>query len=42
MGKDAIITDEAIFNDVSATINKAMKKSYDKNNSTTLIARTAF
>ncbi len=34
--------DEAIFNDTSETIRKALQKAYDKSNSTTEICKTAF
>lgn len=42
MQNDAELTDEAIFEDTSATIRKALEKSYQLNNSKTTIAKTAF
>lgn len=42
MGKDIVMTDEAIFSDTSATIRKAIVKSHEKNSSKTNIARTSF
>ena len=34
--------DEAIFNDTSETIRKALQKAFDKNNNKTEICKTAF
>lgn len=42
MGEDAVITDEAIFSDVSEIIRKAIEDTFTKNNSTTHFAKTAF
>lgn len=42
MGKDIVMTDEAIFSDTSATIRKALEKTHAKNSSKTQIAKTAF
>lgn len=42
MQNDAELTDEAIFEDTSATIRKALEKSHQLNNSKTTIAKTAF
>ncbi|WP_271393697.1 Glu/Leu/Phe/Val dehydrogenase dimerization domain-containing protein [Aequorivita sinensis] len=36
------MTDEAIFNDISNTIKKAIQNTFDKNNSKTNISKTAF
>ena len=42
MGKDIVMTDEAIFSDTSAVIRKALEKTHQKNSSKTHIARTGF
>lgn len=42
MGGDSLITDEAIFDDVSTTIYNALKKIHAQNNSHYLLAKTAF
>lgn len=42
MGKDIVMTDEAIFSDTSETIHKALEKTHAKNSSKTQIAKTAF
>jgi glutamate dehydrogenase/leucine dehydrogenase len=42
MGKDIVMTDEAIFSDTSATIGNALKRSHAQNSSKTNIARTSF
>jgi len=42
MQADIKMTDSAIFADISATIEEALKKSYAANNSKTNIAKTAF
>jgi glutamate dehydrogenase/leucine dehydrogenase len=42
MGKDIVMTDEAIFNDTSETIRKALVRSHEQNSSKTNIARTSF
>ncbi|WP_299442799.1 Glu/Leu/Phe/Val dehydrogenase dimerization domain-containing protein [uncultured Aquimarina sp.] len=42
MERRVLMTDEAIFNDTSQTINDAIQRIFDKNNSKTNISRTAF
>ena len=42
MEKKVLMTDEAIFNDTSETIKRAMKKAYSLNKSKTNISATAF
>ncbi|GAL68936.1 Glu/Leu/Phe/Val dehydrogenase family protein [Jejuia pallidilutea] len=42
MERKVLMTDEAIFNDTSQTIKKALKKVYNKNKSKTEISATAF
>ncbi|UJP66372.1 Glu/Leu/Phe/Val dehydrogenase dimerization domain-containing protein [Mongoliitalea daihaiensis] len=42
MSDEVELTDEAIFHDVSHTIQKAMKRTFDTNPSTTRIAQTSF
>jgi glutamate dehydrogenase/leucine dehydrogenase len=42
MEKDAVIEDKNIFEDVSKTIERALKNTYQKNNSPKHIAKTAF
>jgi glutamate dehydrogenase/leucine dehydrogenase len=42
MEKDAVIEDKNIFEDVSKTIERALKNTYQKNNSIKHIAKTAF
>jgi glutamate dehydrogenase/leucine dehydrogenase len=42
MTEDAVLTDEAIFSDVSITIQKALAKSHAKNQDKKNIAKTAF
>lgn len=42
MEKDTVIDDKNIFEDVSKTIEHALKNTYQKNNSTKHIAKTAF
>lgn len=42
MEKDAVTEDKNIFEDVSKTIERALKNTYQKNNSTKHIAKTAF
>jgi len=41
MSEKAIVTDEAIFKDVSKTINRALKKTFEKNPEKTLLAQTS-
>ncbi|MBS9523531.1 amino acid dehydrogenase [Litoribacter ruber] len=42
MSEKAVLTDDGIFKDVSRTIAKAMKKTYEKNPSKTRIAQSSF
>jgi glutamate dehydrogenase/leucine dehydrogenase len=42
MGKEIVMTDEAIFSDTSATIRRALEKAHAKSSSKTHIARTSF
>ena len=42
MEKKVLMTDEAIFNDTSETIKRAMEKAYSLNKSKTNISATAF
>ncbi|GHB52287.1 Glu/Leu/Phe/Val dehydrogenase dimerization domain-containing protein [Mongoliitalea lutea] len=42
MSDDAELTDQAIFEDVSSTIKKAMQRTFDTNPSKTRIAQTSF
>lgn len=42
MEKDAVIEDKNIFEDVSKTIENALKRTYQKNNNKKQIAKTAF
>jgi glutamate dehydrogenase/leucine dehydrogenase len=41
MSEKAIVTDEAIFKDVSKTINRALKKTFEKNPEKTRLAQTS-
>jgi len=41
MSEKAVVTDEAIFKDVSKTINRALKKTFEKNPEKTLLAQTS-
>jgi glutamate dehydrogenase/leucine dehydrogenase len=41
MSEKAMVTDEAIFNDVSKTINKALKKTFEKNPEKFRLAQTS-
>lgn len=42
MSDGAVVTDDGIFNDVSQTIEKAMRKTFEKNSAKTKIAQTSF
>jgi glutamate dehydrogenase/leucine dehydrogenase len=41
MSEKAVVTDEAIFNDVSETINRALKKTFEKNSAKFRLAQTS-
>jgi glutamate dehydrogenase/leucine dehydrogenase len=41
MSEKAVVTDEAIFNDVSKTINRALKKTFEKNSEKIRLAQTS-